>query len=381
MVEEEKAGTGHRIVTLDVLKGALMLGIILIHLFYLSDAHVSRPESSSPIYIQMLYLGLMLFFISAGYFFRPDRGVVNNIKKRAIQLLIPIVVGLIVLPTILFGYLTVLGQAPTWEDLYPSYKAVIGGIHAFDSYSSTGIDIGMCFVYNGYYFLQLMVVAFVPFYILAEKVLDDPKKLIISIILLITCTALLREFVDMRLPFYAQLSPLAAAFMLLGAALGRKGLLEWIEGASLKDVKFWALLIISLVAGAIVVFIFPTGTGFDMTYFGEYGGYSAYPYFIAASFTCVGLMVIGSLVARIPVLSNVLALSGRHSIALICLHIFIIKLMMAPFHHLSSVNVFPAVSTTEDIIYWVVSVAVIVILAEYLPGIIKKKMESRHAKE
>jgi hypothetical protein len=55
--------------------------------------------------------------------------------------------------------------------------------------------------------------------------------------------------------------------------------------------------------------------------------------------------------------------------------------MMAPFHHLSSVNVFPAVSTTEDIIYWVVSVAVIVILAEYLPGIIKKKMESRHAKE
>ena len=377
----EGTASSKRIVTLDVLKGALMIGIVLIHLFYLSDAHTSRPGSVSPVYIQMLYLGLMLFFISAGYFFRPDRGVVNNIKKRVVQLLIPILVGLIVLPTILFAYLTALGQAPTWDDLYPSYKAVLGGVHVFDTYTSAGIDIGMCFVYNGYYFLQLMVVAFIPFYILAEKVLDDPKKLFVAIFLLVTCTVLLREFVDMRLPFYAQLSPLAAAFMLLGAALGRKGLLERIEGASLKSGKLWAFFFISLAIGAVVVLIFPTGTGFDMTYFGEYGGYSAYPYFIAATFTCLALIVIGSLVARISVLSKVLATAGKHSIALICLHIFVIKLMMAPFHHLSSVNVFPAVSTAENIAYWAVSVAVIVLLAEYLPGIIKKRMDSKREKE
>lgn len=391
MQTEDSTGKPNRIMTLDVLKGILMIGIVMVHLVFLagtdapvdsitpSDTGEARPGLSSPIYIQMLYLGMMMFFISSGYFFRPKRSAKENIVRRVKQLIIPIVVGLIVLPTILYVYLTLLGQGPTWEDLYPSYKAVLGGVLVFQPYMGydPSIIVGMCFVYNGYYFLQLMLVAFVLFYLLADKVLDDPKKLIISIVVLIACTALLVEFVNMRLPFYAQLSPLAAAFMLFGAAIGKKGLLEWLEASSLKNPKLWVFFIVSLALGALMVFVLPTGTGFDAMVFGDYGGWSAYSYFLAAVFTNMALLFLGSLFARIPLLNKALATAGRHSIAIICLHIFVIKLMMAPFHELMSTYTFPVTPIGESVVYWLVAVIVIVLVAEYVPKLIQKRKESK----
>lgn len=362
---------GQRISSLDIMKGLMMILIVVIHIIYLAESDTERPTSSSPIVIQMMYLGMMLFFISSGYFFRPGRGIGKNIRKRMVQLLVPILIGLTVLPAILYVYLTVLGQGPTLDDLLPSYKAILGGVNVFRPYDEPYVDVGMCFVFNGYYFLQLLVVAFLLFYPLAEKVLDDRRKLIVSIVILIACTALLREFVDVRLPFYSQLSPLAAAFMLFGAALGRRQVVEYIENGE-KDLRYWSIFAGALAVTVVMELLFPTGTGFDNTFFGDFGGYSAFTYFIASCSMCYVLLVIGSLFSKIPLLSSALSVSGRHPIALICLHIFVIKLFMAPFHHLSHVKTFPQVPMTEAVIYWIVAVTIIVLAAEYIPRYIGK---------
>ena len=187
----EQTEANGRIQSFDIIKGIMMIAIVLIHILYLAETGSDRPTSSSPIVIQMLYLGMMLFFISSGYFYRPNRTPGQNIKRRLVQLLIPIVVGNIALPTILFVYLTILGQNPTLDDLLPSYKAIIGGVNVFRPYEAESLDVGMCFVYNGYYFLQIMTVAFVFFYLIMDTVLDDPKKLIIAIIIMITGTVCL----------------------------------------------------------------------------------------------------------------------------------------------------------------------------------------------
>jgi len=55
-----------------------------------------------PVIVQSLYLGLMGFLILSGYFYRP-RGFKTNMGKRLKQIAVPLAIGSLTLPLILWS--------------------------------------------------------------------------------------------------------------------------------------------------------------------------------------------------------------------------------------------------------------------------------------
>lgn len=62
----ESYETSGRLRTADVLKGILILGIVFVHIFMLNESGILE-RTISPI-LQCLYLGLIGFFVTSGYF-------------------------------------------------------------------------------------------------------------------------------------------------------------------------------------------------------------------------------------------------------------------------------------------------------------------------
>ena len=81
-----------RLISVDVLKGILIVAIVFIHLVISRDivstadaadieGYTVGSESIGSLVIQALYLGLMAFFVFSGYFYRPGRGFVENMRN------------------------------------------------------------------------------------------------------------------------------------------------------------------------------------------------------------------------------------------------------------------------------------------------------------
>lgn len=105
-------------------------------------------------------------------------------------------------------------------------------------------------------------------------------------------------------------------FMLFGGFLSQKDFLEKLEMAKWKSFGTWMPLILSLFALTILVYLFPPGVKFNYSYFGEYGGMSAFPFFVEGLLVFVIFSYASMLIARIPLLSDMFAICGKYSLAL-----------------------------------------------------------------
>jgi len=313
----------------DCLKGIAIVGVVFTHLVILSGVNREGGDQM-PLFLQILYLGLMSFFIITGYFFKPGRGFVRNIKSRA-ALLVALLICAIALPVILFIWATLFGQSPGLEGLLEGLM---------QSFSFQGSFEDISYVLNsplacgaiGYYYLWAMLIGYVVFFALADKIYGDWRKEVATIGALLVIQCLYIEFIHLRLPFSAQLVPISTAFMFLGMMLSERRVLQRIEELRYSKVKNWIPFLICLVAGVVLAFLFNPDVSFDKCLFGAYGGYSVFPYFVEASLFFIVFLYIMTLISRIPILSVPFLEMGRHTLGTILLHAFVAKMLVMPFY-------------------------------------------------
>ena len=320
----------------------VIIGIIIVHMFLLNQVD-DTGRTVSPI-LQPLYLTLIGFFVISGYFFPKSNSYLGRIRTRS-KLLIVLLVCSLALPVALYLWLWLLGQPSTTDDLWLSIIASFASQNVFKPLD-TADSIKVCYSAYTHYFLWVMLWSFFIFYAIADRVLKDLRTLAVTILVLLAVEAVL-VFIDMKLPFDSTLIPISVAFMLAGAFLSKRRFLEDLEAAKWKSFRTWMPMIVSILALVVLVFLFPPGVKFNFTYFGDYGGASAFPFFVEGLLVFIILAYVSMIVARIPLLSDVFAICGKYCLALAVIHIFVVRVILALFYTLPTDTVFPPLSTLQ----------------------------------
>ena len=346
---------GHRrLDTLDVLKGTVITAIVFVHLLIARDSGEGTEPS---LFLEYFYLGLMFFFICSGYFYRPERGFSKNIKRRMVQLLVSLSICGIVLSVVLFLEATVLWEMPSGEDFLLALRRAF----CLENIGNPMDENMICPVSGasmGYYFVWTMFWSFLLFYSTMKFLDDDNRKIIAAIVVLLAVQALIVEFLSVQVPFFFNLGPFGAALMMAGRLLAKYSVFHWIEDCPRNRPAFWLVLIVCAVSALVLIIIFEPGISWDEMYYGKYGGASVFPFYAEALLVNVALVYLAMLFGKIPLLSKVLLLAGKHSLGLLLLHCFVAKFIFMLICEPETVSWFPSTDMTINLIVALVTYAV-----------------------
>jgi len=375
-----------RLGSVDLLKGVLIVAIVFVHLvlsrsdilFGAADAAVDigpQGESTTSLLIQALYLGLMIFFIFSGYFYRPGRGFKENMRKRFFQLVVALSICAIVLPIIIYIWMAVWGKAPDISDILIAFQWGFGLNGVFEPLD-VFTEHPICGACVGYYFLWGMVWGFLIFYAVADRVYGDWKKTVLVIAILLVVTTVYRMFVDMKLPFYAQIGPIAAAFMLAGMLLAEHDVIAKIESFSFRSAKCWGIFLGSVLLAVVLVYLFPSGLEFDYLNIGRYGWFSAFIYFVEAMVMFVVMMHLSVFLSKASLIRELFDVPGRHTLGILLLHGFVATMMFVPFFNKGNGSWVPDdMGLAPSLIIALATVVVCVIICEYGKKYLEKGMD------
>lgn len=234
-----------RLQFVDALKGIGVLWIVFYHL---------TAESGFKNYVlnPLMELFLVLFFFFSGYFYKSKAtSLGKNIGKRALSLLVPFAVYALIFWAIGTLYLTLTNQAPFLETLGCLRNFFIGAIwnrdiqgwFKWDYYS-----LGKRYFYLAdFWFLLALFFASLLFFLIIDKVLKKTPFALTSVIILFALTGLCVGF-RFTLPYNLHMVPYWTAFMVLGAFIGNKKLIELPSlGRGMKYGIGGALLVASIV--------------------------------------------------------------------------------------------------------------------------------------
>ena len=176
------------------------------------------------------------------------------------------------------------------------------------------------------------------------------------------------------------MGPIAAAFMLAGMAASKCGLIEKVEDFSPLSGKNWAVFLGSLIIVVVLVAIFPPGTDFSGMSFGDYGGYSAFIYFVEATAMFVVLLHVALLFSHRIGINWAFRTAGRHSLGILLLHGSLATMMIVPFYDLPNSDWFPdemglVPSLIVAVLSIVLSIIICVIAWKVLERIMSKKAQ------
>ena len=212
-----------RLQYVDALKG---IGILWIVFYHLTAAGSFKTYVLNP----LMELFLVLFFFFSGYFYRPNKAPIGeNIGKRAVSLLVPFVVYALLFWGIGTIYLVATSQAPFMEALGCLRNFFVGAIWNRDiqgwfhwEYYSLGKRY---FYLADFWFLLAMFFASVIFFLIIDKIL---KKAPIALGACVVLFALTGVCVGLKftLPYNLHVVPYWTAFMILGALVGNRKLIE-----------------------------------------------------------------------------------------------------------------------------------------------------------
>ena len=246
------------------------------------------------------------------------------------QLLVSLSICGVVLSIILFLEATVLWEMPPWED----FRQALSRAFCLEDMGKPMDDTMICPVSGasmGYYFVWTMFWSFLLFYSSMRYLDDDNRKIIAAIVVLLVIQALFVEFLDVQVPFFFNLAPFGAALMMAGRIMAKYSVLQWIEECPRKSKAFWLVLIGCALSGLILVIIFEPGISWDRMIYGDYGGASVFPFFVEAVLVNIALVYLAMLFGKIPLLSKVLLMAGKHTLGILLLHSFFAKFIFMLF--------------------------------------------------
>lgn len=357
---------------MDVLKGIIITVIVLAHLLLVNETGGAEGGGgkatfgSFPIILQSMYLGLMGYLILSGYFYRP-RGFKTNMAKRLKQILVAVALASIILSLILWVYLNVLGYDLPIMDYVASVLTTFG-------LNYTGMSGMLTNVNNGSYFLVGMLWGFLIFYALADRILDDWRKIILIIILLLILQIVVVDYLTMKLPFLIKFGPIDAAFMFAGAGLAKLKFLENMEYGDKRRLMYWILPIVCFIVGVGLCYLSPPGIGYQSLRFGPYGSISIFPYFIESMLMFVPIAYIGFIFSKIPLVSSLFNSLGKHTMGLILLHVAVGKILVTAFGYQlrPSVIVPNAVQFPTDLVIAILTMAICLVICILIPVVLAK---------
>jgi len=327
-----------RITSIDVFKGILIVGIVIIHVIALSNP---LSERSYPIYLECAYMGLMSFFLISGYFYRPDRSLKENLGKRSKQLLLALVASSIIFSFFIYIWMSLNGYALSLNDLV---DAILSGL----SFNHIGADPALainrpiCETTLVNYFMWAIFMAFLVFYPTAKYILSDGKRFIVAVVFMLVLQCIMTQYFRYTLPFSLHLVPMAVAMMYTGAFLAKFKLIERIDAIRPKDWKYWGPFFACLIAAVVLVAIFPSRCSFDLMRFGDYGGLSVFPFMLEALAMMVVYAYVSVILTKVPLVFQFFSYSGKHSLALAFLHGVVAKTMLVPFYEFDTASIFPS---------------------------------------
>ena len=323
----------HRIESLDILRGAAIIGVITVHILLGAGRNVDSVSNGFN-FAELAYAGLPMFIIISGYLHRCGRSFTWNLEHRVIPLLITLFISVVVLTTAMYGYLYLLGYDLSQYNLFDDIMTVLIGKCLFQTIGTDTFNAGAVLspfdISAGFYYLQIIAVGYLIFYAVVDRIIDDWRKTAAVIAALVAVTGLYLATINIQLPFSAQLGPIVAAFLLTGALLRKYNIAEYLENGY-REARYWIILLAAVVIGVLMILYFPTGMKMYNSYFGEYGPWSVLPFYVFAISCGAVLWYVAVLLIRVPIVSDVFRFAGISSLVFYTQHMFIAKIIAAPF--------------------------------------------------
>ncbi len=288
---------------------------------------------------ELVYAGLPMFMVITGYFYKSGRSYMENVKHRVVPVILVLFVSTVVLTSVMYAYMWVIGYDLGGYDLVNDILSILVGKGCFGTIGSDGFTAGGVLapydISAGFYYLQILAVGLLIFYAIADRVLDDWRKTVVAIVALFSVTAAYLGFVNIQMPFYAQLGPIVAAFLLFGALLGRYRVAEYIENGY-REAKYWIIFFSLMIVAVTFVVLFPSGMNLYNSKFGANGAWSVFT-FLLLSLSCgTILLYVAAFLIRVPIVSTAFTFAGMNSIILFTQHMFVAKLVSAPFYDIGT---------------------------------------------
>ena len=288
---------------------------------------------------EFLYAALAMFMVISGYLYKRGKDYRTNITTRVVPILVVLAFSTILFTTLMYGYLFILGYDLSQYDLFEEIAEVLIGKSCFQNVHDPGYYAGYVAspfdISAGYYYLQILAVGYVIFFAIADLVLDDWRKCIAAIVSLFAIAGLYVEFIGIQLPFTAQIGPVVAGFLLIGALMRKYDFALFMENG-FHNRFYWLMILSAAIIGLICVMYFPTGMCLYNSHFGDYGSWSIITFVIHALSCGTVLWFIAVALIKVPIVSDTFRIAGIASIILYSMHMFIAKLITAPLHTLGT---------------------------------------------
>ena len=194
-----------RLVSLDMAKGIGILAVLVVHCLALASARAAV--------IYLLGSLMLIFFFITGYNYRPGRRtVLQNIKQRAKQILIPFYLYSIVI-FVIGSVLYISFGEMTLQDALNDAIGYFCGIMPSGSVFR--------YIFMPYWFLPIMFLSSVLFFIIADFALKSVQRTVLISLLLMAVSVPILGYTN-NAPWRLPLVPVCSAIMLIGAFAGQK---------------------------------------------------------------------------------------------------------------------------------------------------------------
>lgn len=309
-----------RIGSIDICKGIAMLYVIAVHL--LSGGMVL-----------MSFIGFMLYFYYAisTYFYKPNRGIWFNIKKRIKQILVPLVGYTVVLSILTDLYMKIRGYGQTGiRNILTMIWGVLKGPRSFQDlahpFSGNMADMMLSpasSVFMAYYFLELLFIGSVIFYFVADFALKKFSRMTWVSLVLIGASCLITALRHTTWFWNADAGFAVAGMMLWGAYAGKMKLANKLAD-DWKKAKYWGPALGSLAIYLIFNFVLKQNQytlGQTMVW------YSSLTIAILTISGGYVFLYVAALLEKIPGLNPTLQFIGRNSLNFMMMHMFFADLI------------------------------------------------------
>lgn len=304
----------------DIAKGIGMLFVIFLHTTTLYT--VGGRDTVPSGLVTILFLSLMgymmpFFFMISGYNFKPGTlSYGESVRKRAKQLLVPLLKYTIIIWIILGAYLCLRGETDPWT-LFKSYIAY----WLTDPLAGwVGLDASRTLVAQAVgptWFIKCLMVSYLIFAAVAPAAVQKHGTMFSAIVGLVFLSYIITLFVD-DLPWDAEIAPAAAAMMLIGYMMRKRELF----GERHKNSKWNTIN--ALVALAILVHLQVKVPGVGMISGGrinfQMGAVEVFITMVCGVIGTIFLMNISRLLVKVKGLDAFLAYVGQNSLTVLILH-------------------------------------------------------------
>lgn len=299
-------------------KGALIIGVIAFHSFLYED-HAADHHFHIAFCVFPCQMGVFFFYSGFNYA-SGKRSPIDNIKRRAKQILIPLITMFFVAVILIGGLQLITGNTQMiviWYSI--KYLLTDGGVMTGNPDLSKGFyDLSLAI--GELWYLYALYIVSVVFYLIVDWTISKLRNLLIIVIPLLITSFLIGQFIGYCLPYTVQSYPLILAIMLVGAYIRKKDLLN-IHLDNKKNIYISIILMI-VFEGIIIGLCLLCYYAFGATAVGALisGGLNqkirGFDVFVAFLMSILGTFVIHTLmkfISKIKFVSSFFEIFGKNS--------------------------------------------------------------------